>query len=260
MIKNFVIAPVVSAAMIGTSWAFWQEAATPSRTTPNPGLAGGGRYGVGPLPVPADPTVTLLRTREVQTELKLEEDKAKKLDEIDAAVTREREQIAAEYRTKLTEMNKKAEDRALALLSEAQRQRTEQLRLQQQGLRAFSTNSVAEKLGLSQTQRDEIAKLNERVVPFRGGLNQDGTNNPPNPNDSIGSIQDRIRQLTDEANKRAAETREKILAVLTPQQKAKWSEMTGETFQFPSRQRSTPRGTSTRFSEPAKPSAEKKDQ
>ena len=56
------------------------------------------------------------------------------------------------------------------------------------------------------------------------------------------------------------ENREKILSVLAPEQKAKWSEMTGETFKFPTPQRSTTRGTSTRSSEPAKPDAEKKDQ
>ena len=122
------------------------------------------------------------------------------------------------------------------------------------------TNSVAERLGLSQTQRDEIAKLNQPGSPFGGGGGagfREQPANPPNPN---APAQDRFQQAVEEANKRAAETREKILAVLTPEQKAKWSEMTGETFQFPSRQRSTPRGTSTRSSEPARPETVKKDQ
>ncbi len=245
MLKNFVIAVVVSVTMIGTSWAFWQEAA-PSRSNPTPEL--GSR---------SSPTVTLLGTREVQTELKLEEDKAKKIDAISAEATRERARLAAEYNVKLSELSKKSADEALSLLSDAQRQRMEQLRLQQQGLRALTTNAVAEKLGLTQQQRDEIAKLTQSSSSFgRGGV-QDRTTNPPNPNVPAA---ERFRQAVEEANKRATETREKILAVLTPEQKAKWSEMTGEPFKFPTPQRSTTRGTSTRSSEPAKPGAEKKDQ
>ena len=252
MLKNFVIAFVVSATMIGTSWAFWQE---PARTglSSNPGLEGRSADYVSIL-IPS-PTVTFLSTREVQTELKLEEDQSQKIDAISAELTRERARLTAEYNAKLSELNKKSADDALALLSDAQRRRMEQLRLQQQGLRVFNTNQVAEKLGLSQEQRDEIAKLTRSVPSF--GRDR-GTAIPP-PTQTTPAA-DRFRQIVEEANKRAEETREKILAVLTPEQKANWSEMTGESFKFPTPQRSTPRGTGTRSSEPAKPGAEKKDQ
>src|SRR5207249_3754573 len=89
------------------------------------------------------------------------------------------------------------------------------------------------------------------------GRDRDRTTNPPIP---TVPASERFQQLIEESNKRTAETREKILAILTPEQKAKWSEMTGETFKFPSPQRSAARGTSTRSSEPAKPGAEKEDQ
>lgn len=254
MLKNIVIAFLISAAMIGTSCAFWQEPA-PSRPNPIPGSTGPSA-GASAFVLP-EPTVTLLKTREVQAELKLAEDQAKKIDEITAEITRERQRLAAEYAAKITELNQKAAGEALGLLSDAQRRRTEQLRLQQQGLRAFSTNQVAEKLGLSQEQRDAIAKLNQRVSVFGRGTDRDRTANPPNPNVPA---QDRFQQAVDEANKRAAETREKILAILTPEQKAKWSEMAGEPFKFPTPQWSTTRGTSTRSWEPAQPGGEKKDQ
>ncbi len=252
MLKTFVIAAVVSAAMIGTSWAFWQEPAR-TRLSSNPRLEGRSAEYASIL-VPS-PTVTLLSTREVQTDLKLEENKSQKIDAISAELTRERARLTAEYNAKLSELNKKSADEALALLSDAQRQRIEQLRLQQQGLRAFNSKPVVEKLGLSPEQRDEIAKL-ARSVPSFG--RDPGTTVPP-PNQTTPAA-DRFQQIVEEANKRAEETREKILAVLTPEQKAKWSEMTGETFKFPTPQRSTTRGTSTRSSEPAKPDAEKKDQ
>ncbi|MBC7818572.1 MAG: hypothetical protein IAG10_16920, partial [Planctomycetaceae bacterium] len=140
---------------------------------------------------------------------------------------------------------------ALALLSETQRRRTEQLKLQQQGVRAFSTAAVAEKLGLTQAQRDEIAKLNRTSSSF----GRDRTTNNDGQNTSAA---DRFQQLRESSSRRSAETREKILAVLTPEQKAKWSELTGEPFLFPSRSRSTSRGTSTRSSEPVKSDAQEK--
>ena len=252
MIKKFVIASVVSAALLGTGWTFWQEAA-PSRPSSNP-VPGNGPSGFSPFAIP-DSTVTLLKIPEVQTELKLEGDKAKKLDEINAEVARERVKLFAEYNAKMVELNKNAETQSLGLLTETQRGRAEQLRLQQQGLRAFSTNSVAEKLSLSQAQRDEIAKFHQRGSFFGTGGPRDTATSPPNPNVSP---QDRFQQSIEQANKRAAETREQILAVLTPEQKTKWSEMTGQTFKFPTRQWSSPRGGG-RSSEPAKTGADKKN-
>lgn len=249
MIKNLMIASVVSAAMIGTSWSFWQEA-TPSRPNSNPRQSSRS-VEYSPIVIPS-PTVTFLSTREVQSELKLEEDQAKKIDEISAEIARERARLMAEYNGKLGELNQKSADQAHSLLSDAQRRRLDQLRLQQQGLRVLLANAVVEKLGLTQQQRDEIAKLTQ-PSSGRGGV-PDRTTNPPNTNVPAA---ERFQQAIDEANKRAAETREKVLAVLTPEQKAKWSEMTGESFKFPPRQRSSTRGTPTRPSEPAPPSAEK---
>ena len=255
MNKSLVIAAVVSAAMIGASSAFCQEAA-PSRPAATPG-AGGLVSGYSSFVNP-DPTLTLLRIREVQTELKLEEEKAKKLDEINAEITRERDRLYAEYSAKFNELNKKAEGRALGLLSEAQQRRTSQLRLQQQGERALVTTQVAEKVGLSQEQRAEISKIISQRGPLTlSGRDQGRNATPPNANVPA---QDRIEQFREAATRRDTELREKIIAVLTPEQKTKWSELTGETFQFPSRPRPTTRGTGTRSSEPAKPETEKKDQ
>lgn len=245
MIKNIVIAAVVSTALIDTSWAFGQETA-PSRPTPAPGVVGAG--GGNSFFVSPDATVTLLRTREVQTELKLEDDKTKKLDEINAEANRERSRLSAEYSAKMRELNQKSERDALGLLSDAQRQRAEQLKLQRQGTRAFATTEVAEKLGLTPEQRTAIGKLTGRTSSFGGGRVQN-----PNPNTTA---EERLQQARDEAAKRTAENREKILALLTPEQRAKWSEMTGEPFKFPTPTWPTTRGT--RSSESARPTSEKK--
>lgn len=264
MLKKPVIAVLISTTMIGTSLAFWQEA-TPGRPNPNPGAGFGPGVGPGGFSffTSPDPTVTLLKIPEVQTELKLEEDKAKKIDEINAETARERARLLAEYSAKVNELNKKSASDVLGLLSDAQRLRTEQLQFQQQDLRQVSTNAVAEKLGLSQEQRAEIRKIiTERDARFGGGRDRDRNTNPPNQNTSAA---ERFRQNAEEANKDIAETREKVLAVFTTEQKAKWSEMTGEPFKFPTSSpfrfqpspSRTTRGTSTRPSEPAKPGAEK---
>lgn len=252
MNSRLLIALVVSAAMVETSWTFAQE--------PSGGRPTSGRVpGASPLFVNPDPTVTLLKLPEVQTELKLEEDKAKKLDEISAEITRERARLSAEYSAKMNELNQKAEGEALGVLSDAQRRRTEQLRLQQQGERALVTTQVAEKVGLSQEQRAEISKIISQRGPLVGTARERGGNAaPPNPNVST---LERIEQFREAATRRDTELREKFLAVLTPEQKGKWSELTGETFQFSLRQRSaTRRGPGPQPAAPANPDAEKKNQ
>lgn len=269
MIRNLAIAFVVSAAMIGTNWAFAQEPARPP-ATPDQGRGGGRgqtREGGRPdsfSPAP-DPTVTLLRTREVQLELKIEEDKAQKIAAIDAEVRREMLRLTAEYNAKVNELNgkmneikKKAEGDALGLLSDAQHRRTEQLKLQKQGWLAFLANSqVREKLGLSRQQTDEMRKL--QLTILRGAGAAGGPFGNATPQNANLTSQERARQRYEELDKRTAENLEKMLAILTPEQKAKWSEMTGEPFKFPSRGSATS-GTRARPPEPAKPGTEKKDQ
>ncbi len=252
MNKHLLIALVVSAAMIETSWTFAQ-APTGGRPTSD-------RV---PTPLPTfvspDPTVTLLKLPEVQTELKLEEDKAKKLDEISAEITRERARLNAEYTAKMNELNKKAEGEALGLLSDGQRQRTAQLRVQQQGPRALVRPEIAEKVGLSQEQRAEISKVISQRGPLTvSGRDRGGNAAPPNANVPA---QDRTEQFRQAVTRRDTELRKKILAVLTPEQKTKWSELTGETFQFSLRQRSATRsGPGPQPAAPANPEAEKKNQ
>ena len=255
MNKNLLIALVLSATMIGTNWMFAQE---PASNRPNPFPRAGGGPGGFPSVVNPDPTVTLLKLPEVQTELKLEADQAKKLDAISDEITRERARLNAEYNAKLNDLNKKAKEESLGLLSDAQRRRTEQLQLQQQGERALARPEIAEKVGLSQEQRAEISK----VISQRGPLvlNGRGGGNATPPNATV-PVQERIEQFREAATRRDTEMREKILAVLTPEQKTKWSELTGETFQFPGRPRSAPRsGTGPQPAAPANPDAEKKNQ
>lgn len=248
MIKSIAINSALVAAVMGASLAVAQET-TPSRS------GSVSERGGFPAFLPSPPTATLLRTSEVKTELKLEEAQTKKLDEINSEASRERAKLTEEYNAKVRELNKKTESNTLATLNDAQRRRAEQLQLQQQGIRALSTDAVAEKLGLTQEQRTEISKLTQRGPTFGGSRDRSTTAGNPNA-----SAAERFQQATDEAAKRAAETRDKVMAILTAEQKAKWTEMTGETFKFPSRSRSFTRDSGRSSSPPARPDAEKRDQ
>ncbi len=248
MIKSIAITSVVLAATIGASSLFAQET-TPSRS------GSVSERGGFPSFAPTSPTTTLLRTPEVKTELKLEEAQSQKLDEINSEANRERAKLTEEYNAKLRDLSKKTETSTLALLNDAQRRRVEQLQLQQQGVRALSTAAVADKLALTQEQRAEISKLTQRASAFGGS--RDRNANAGNPN---ASGAERFQQALDEAAKRTAETRDKVMAVLTAEQKAKWSEMTGEAFKFPTRSRTSTRGPGSSTSTPARPEAEKRDQ
>ncbi len=248
MIKSIAIKSALVAAVMGASLSVAQDT-TPSRSS---SVSERGGF---PVFVPSPPTTTLLRTPEVKTELKLEESQTKKLDEINSEASRERAKLTEEYNAKLRELNKKTESNTLATLNDAQRRRAEQLQLQQQGIRALSTNEVAEKLALTQEQRAEISKLTQRGSSFGGPRDRSTTAGNPNASGA-----DRFQQAIDEAAKRAAETRDKVMAVLTAEQKAKWTEMTGETFKFPTRSRSSTRGPGNSSPQPARPDAEKRDQ
>ena len=198
MLKYLAIAAVVSAAMIGASGAFSKEA-VPSQSNPKPG------QGCFSLMTTSDPTVTLLKTPEVLTELKLEQGRAKKIDQINAAANRERARLLAASNANVNELNKKSDRDAL---------------------------------GLSQERRAEIRKIIRDCFKASSPT----------------------RSVSEGIGKSRAEIRETVLAVLTPEQKAKWSEMTGEPFKFQTPQWPAMHVTGNRSLESAKATVEKKDE
>jgi hypothetical protein len=139
MLKNLLFGSIVSGATFAADRAFSQEpaksaaepakpAAEPAKpeakstrraTTREPGQGERldpwqGTLSQSYFNRTPDPTVTFLKTREVQTELKLAGEKATK---IDAEVRRETGKLTAEYQAKVKELNaklsetkKKAED------------------------------------------------------------------------------------------------------------------------------------------------------
>lgn len=127
-----------------------------------------------------------------------------------------------EFRKQREERSKKEEDAAKLVLKPEQLDRLNELRLQRAGASALERSEVAEKVGLTQEQKDKIASISQEARRDGGGFNRDAS-------------QEERRQAAAEARERREKTNAEILALLTPEQKTKWEEMQGAKFDFPQR-------------------------
>jgi hypothetical protein len=110
------------------------------------------------------------------------------------------------------EMMQQLEKRLKAILSETQYTRYQQLSFQAGGVRMLLRPELAEKLGITEEQREQIMEAGRPPMPQGGQPGQ-----RPDPN---------------EMEKRRKEVEAKMLAVLTPAQRKQWAEMTGPAFKF----------------------------
>jgi hypothetical protein len=198
-----------------------------------PGRGGFGR-GMGAM---FNSPVALLNIPEVRKELNTSDEQNKEVDDLLAKANEargnfnpqevqnlsdeERQKRFDEMRKKAEEANKAAEEKLGKILKPEQLTRLHQLSLQRQGITAVTRPEVAKQLGLSQEQVDKIQKVQEESRP-QGGFG------------GFQNLSDEERQ------KRFAEMRERqekaqadMLAVLTDDQKTKWTEMKGKDFEFP---------------------------
>lgn len=181
----------------------------------------------------------LLSLPEVQKELGLNDDQKKQADDL-VAKTREslrgsfnfqelRNLKEDERRAKLDEARKAREaagEKTMAevgkILDAKQLERFHELQLQRAGIAAIAGANVAGKLGLSQEQKDKVAKLVADVRPGGPG----GGN--------FGQLSDEERRA---AFQKFRETREKLETelqnVLTTDQKSTWEKLQGKKFEFP---------------------------
>ena len=105
------------------------------------------------------------------------------------------------------------------ILNDSQFKRYKQLALQQEGAVALRRDDIADKVGLSEEQRDQIHGILERNRPRPMEMQEGGT--PPDPE----VMRNRMDGLRDANNK-------KILAVLNGTQKEKWEALLGKPFKF----------------------------
>jgi eukaryotic-like serine/threonine-protein kinase len=174
----------------------------------------GGGFGAGNL--------MLLNQKSVQEELKLSPEQVKKFEEQSEKQREEfgglRDLSPEERRTKLQEQVKATDVAVKAALDENQLKRLKQISLQQRGAASLGDTEVADAVGLSSEQKDKVqsiqrAAFEEQRAQFQGG-------------GGGGDGEERRRKFQEA---RTA-TNEKLLAVLTPEQKEKFKTLGGEPF------------------------------
>lgn len=166
--------------------------------------------------------VFLVGLREVQQELELSDPQRELLDALRADL-RTQVQVAfrggnrsrrdegserTEVRNRIREINRQGEEMVLLVLEPEQATRLKQLRLQQEGTRAFDRAETAKALGLTEAQRTQIQEIRNSARA--------------NPED-VSREQRRARRR---------QTERDILAVLSEEQRERWETMQGERFQF----------------------------
>ena len=187
----------------------------------------------------------LLAVAEVQKELGLRGDQAKQAEELlrdlqeqsravfdnfdfqemQSLGREEREKRLAAVGKKAEETSRQADEKVAGILDAKQAERLSQLRLQREGLAAFSRPEIARQLGLTEEQQ---AKIKNRQAgsrfQARGRFGEFG-----GPGQSEEDRRAQFGRMQQEREKAQAE----VFAALTAEQKAKWAEMKGKEFQFP---------------------------
>jgi Spy/CpxP family protein refolding chaperone len=174
----------------------------------NQGRRGGNRGGFGG---------DLTTNEKVQADLKLTDDQKDQIKKIVADAPRPMRDPNAsreERMAKAAEARKDLEDKINTVLNDSQKARIKEIRLQARGTAALSDKEVAESLKLTDDQVNKIKDLNKSLADARTAARPQG-GGPPD--------QDTIDKLT----KLRTETNEKILAVLTSDQKATFEKMQG---------------------------------
>ena len=165
----------------------------------------------------------LLTQKSVQEDLKLTAEQVKKIEDISA---KQRQAMQDSFRggggggdfkelgKKMAEVMQANAKELEAVLQPEQSKRLKQITLQVQGPRAIL--EAAKDLNLTDEQRKKVEEIQEEIARRRAELvgGRDAT-------------REEARKRTQEMSK---VVQEKLLAVLTADQQAKWKEMTGEPF------------------------------
>ncbi len=166
--------------------------------------------------------LNLLRRESVQKELKMTADQVAKVDAKRQEVRQQTQALDQSLSPQeRAEKSREIQQKAVAdILNEDQMKRFHQLELQQEGPAALLHKDIADKLKLTDDQRKQIADIQQKSrEDMRAALQ--GKN---------------FRDLSDEDRQKLQEIRktadEKMVAVLTDEQKDQWKDMQGEKFDF----------------------------
>jgi hypothetical protein len=172
--------------------------------------------------------LALLRMESVQKELKMTPDQIAKVDtkqqELRQQMRELRQNGGDDPRAameKMQELNHKA---VAEILDETQQKRFHQLELQREGPAALAHKEVQDKLGLSEDQRSKIADIQRKAGEDMRSM-MEGKNLREMSDDERRTMMEKMRSMQ-------KETGEKMLAVLTDDQRSKWTDMQGAKFEF----------------------------
>lgn len=140
----------------------------------------------------------------------------------------ERTKRFAEMRAAGAERAKKADEAVKALLKPEQWARLSELRVQQEGVRAWSREDVQKQLGLTEEQVAKIKTLNDANAPTGFGGPGGGRGGQDLSEEEAAKAQ------AERAAKRKAYD-EGMAAILTADQTAAWTKLQGTKFEFPAR-------------------------
>jgi hypothetical protein len=133
-----------------------------------------------------------------------------------------------EFRKKMETLGKQIDERAALILEPQQRERLNQIRLQSEGVRAFERTDVADKLGLSQAQREKIAKIQQewQFRPDQTWLHK----LQEIPKEGGHEVLAEIREEGEKFRQKEEKAKDDTLAVLSLEQKEQWEKMQGKKF------------------------------
>lgn len=227
--------------------------ASPAMAQPPGGAGGGGRFGGGMMGGMMGGGMMggglgLLRNEQVQGELKLTEEQKTKLQDLadklrdqarermgdmrDLSDEQRRErfqQMMEEGQKRMEEARKSVEE----ILTADQAKRLKQIEWQQLGPAALLQPEVAEAVGLSGEQKEQLATISrdaqeKRMQLFqgaRGGEQGDRRQQGQDMRQRFEEMREKGEQITQEFNK-------KSMAVLQPEQKGKLKELMGAPFEL----------------------------
>jgi hypothetical protein len=159
----------------------------------------------------------LLNQPSVQKELKITDDQKQQIHESATKLRQSAGELQSldqsERQQKMQEMAREGERIAARILHRDQIKRLKEITLQVQGARAFSNPDLVKALDLTDEQK-------EKIMAAEGGRGQ-------RPQAAPGGDPQEMQKRMEEMRKANLE---KVMNVLTPEQKAKYKEMTGQPF------------------------------
>lgn len=147
------------------------------------------------------------------------------------------QEIMEELRPELEKQAKEAEKRIAEILEPAQFKRLKQIELQQQGVDGLVREDIAQALGLSEDQRQEIKeileqrgkKMQELGEQMRGAFTGGFRNLSDEDREKARA---KMQELGEKRRAISSDAQRKAMAVLTSDQKAKMPDLMGEPFEM----------------------------